>query len=72
MSLLKEMEDNASELDVSHSPFGWTKSYHVQVKGHPLAEASKVVTKDSSNKLNLKKIHLKPSKVNQQFVPIGK
>lgn len=48
MSLLKEMEENASELDVSHSPFGWTKSYHVQVKGHPLAESSKVVTKDSS------------------------
>ncbi|WP_026090117.1 threonine--tRNA ligase [Candidatus Nitrosopumilus sediminis] len=48
MSLLKEMEDGASELDVSHSPFGWTKSYKIQVKGHPLAESSKVVTKDSS------------------------
>ncbi|MBT5201762.1 MAG: threonine--tRNA ligase, partial [Thaumarchaeota archaeon] len=32
---------------VSHSPFGWTKSYKLQVKGHPLAESSKVVTKDS-------------------------
>jgi threonyl-tRNA synthetase len=50
MSLLKEMEDGASELDeVSHSPFGWTKSYKIQVKGHPLAESSKVVTKDSSD-----------------------
>ncbi|MHA7647163.1 threonine--tRNA ligase [Nitrosopumilus sp. S4] len=48
ISLLKEMEDNASELEVSHSPFGWTKSYKIQVKGHPLAESSKVVTKDSS------------------------
>ena len=48
MSLLKEMEDGASDLEVSHSPFGWTKSYKVQVKGHPLAESSKVVTKDSS------------------------
>ena len=36
ISLLKEMEQNASHLDVSHSPFGWTKSYKVQVKGHPL------------------------------------
>ncbi len=25
LSLLKEMESSASELDVSHSPFGWTK-----------------------------------------------
>ena len=48
MSLLKEMEENASELDVSHSPFGWTKSYRIQVKGHPLAESSKAITKDSS------------------------
>ncbi len=47
MSLLKEMEEGASELEVSHSPFGWTKSYNIQVKGHPLAESSKVVTKDS-------------------------
>jgi threonyl-tRNA synthetase len=48
LSLLKEMESSASELEVSHSPFGWTKSYRVQVKGHPLAESSKVVTKESS------------------------
>ncbi|MFQ5781777.1 MAG: threonine--tRNA ligase [Nitrosopumilus sp.] len=46
--LLQEMEDNASDLDVSHSPFGWTKSYKIQVKGHPLAESSKVITKNST------------------------
>ncbi|ABX12822.1 threonine--tRNA ligase [Nitrosopumilus maritimus] len=50
MSLLQEMESEASDLEVSHSPFGWTKSYKVQVKGHPLAESSKVVTKDSTTK----------------------
>ena len=49
IALLKEMESGASELEVSHSPFGWTKSYKLQVKGHPLAESSKVVTKDSAN-----------------------
>ena len=49
MTLLQEMENNASNLDVSHSPFGWTKSYNVQVKGHPLAESSKVITKDDSS-----------------------
>ena len=48
ISLLSEMESGASDLDeISHSPFGWTKSYKLQVKGHPLAESSKVVTKDS-------------------------
>jgi len=49
MTLLAEMEDNASDLEVSHSPFGWTKSYKIHVKGHPLAESSKVVTKDSAD-----------------------
>ena len=50
ISLLLEMEKTASsDLEVSHSPFGWTKSYKVQVKGHPLAESSKVVTKDSTS-----------------------
>ena len=49
ISLLKEMESGASDLEVSHSPFGWTKSYKIQVKGHPLAESSKVVTKDSAD-----------------------
>ena len=44
IALLKEMESGASELEVSHSPFGWTKSYKLQVKGHPLAESSKVIT----------------------------
>ena len=49
MTLLKEMEDNVSDLEVSHSPFGWTKSYKIQVKGHPLAESSKIVTKNSTD-----------------------
>lgn len=52
ISLLNEMESNATGLDVSHSPFGWTKSYKLQVKGHPLAESSKVITKDSAGTNN--------------------
>ena len=50
ISLLLEMEQTASsDMEVSHSPFGWTKSYKVQVKGHPLAESSKLVTKESAS-----------------------
>ena len=44
LSLLKLMETECSELEVSRAPFGWTKSYNVKVKGHPLAESSKVIT----------------------------
>ena len=45
LSLLKLMESESRELEVSRAPFGWTKSYNVKVKGHPLAESSKVLTK---------------------------
>ncbi|RDJ30953.1 MAG: threonine--tRNA ligase [Crenarchaeota archaeon] len=48
LSILKEMESSASDIEVSRAPFGWTKSYKVQVKGHPLAENSKIITKGSS------------------------
>lgn len=46
LSVLKEMETLASNLQVSRAPFGWTKSYKIQVKGHPLAENSKTITSD--------------------------
>lgn len=42
--VLQEMESNAQGLEVHQSPFGWTKSYKLQVKGHPLAENSKTIT----------------------------
>ncbi|MDE1819111.1 MAG: threonine--tRNA ligase, partial [Thaumarchaeota archaeon] len=51
--LLQDMEKNAKGLEVHRAPFGWTKSYKLQVKGHPLAENSKTITageeKDSSS-----------------------
>ncbi|HJW19383.1 MAG TPA: threonine--tRNA ligase [Candidatus Nitrosotalea sp.] len=42
--LLQDMEKNAQGLEVHRAPFGWTKSYQLQVKGHPLAENSKSIT----------------------------
>ena len=56
MTLLKEMEENASDLEVSHSPFGWTKSYNVKVKGHPLAESFKVITKNLTDSIDNEEI----------------
>ena len=48
MAVLQEMEEKAEDLEVSRSPFGWTKSYQISVKGHPLAESSKAITKDKT------------------------
>ncbi len=42
--LLQDMEKNAPGLEVYRAPFGWTKSYKLQVKGHPLAENSKTIS----------------------------
>lgn len=44
LSVLKEMELNTHDLEIHKAPFGWTKSYNLKVKGHPLAENSKTIT----------------------------
>ncbi len=44
LDLLKEMK-SLSTVEVIRAPFGWNKSYKIQVKGHPLAESSKIITK---------------------------
>lgn len=47
--LLKEMEKSALGFEVHRAPFGWTKSYKLQVKGHPLAENSKTISAEKEN-----------------------
>ena len=44
--ILKEMQGSCTEIEVTCAPFGWTKAFSIQVKGHPLAESSKVFSKD--------------------------
>lgn len=48
LSVLKQMESLGADLEIHRAPFGWTKSYKVQVKGHPLAETSKIITKEGT------------------------
>lgn len=52
LNIFKEMDEHAVDLDVHRAPFGWTKSYHVKVKGHPLAESSKVIKPRSAEDTN--------------------
>ncbi len=46
LKIMKEMESDARKtgLEVYRAPFGWTKAFNIKVKGHPLAEQSKVIT----------------------------
>jgi threonyl-tRNA synthetase len=45
--LIRSVEDlaKASISQVYRAPFGWTKSFNIKVKGHPLAENAKEITK---------------------------
>lgn len=45
--IVRSVESFAKESvkEVHRSPFGWTKSFNIKVKGHPLAENAKAITK---------------------------
>ena len=44
LQILREMESAFEGMDVERAPFGWTKSYKLAVKGHPMAESYKVIS----------------------------
>ena len=48
LEILRRMEAEARSmgLEVYRAPFGWNKRFTLSVKGHPLAEQLRVVTKD--------------------------
>jgi len=48
LKILKEMQESSTGIETTRAPFGWTKAFSIQVKGHPLAESSKVFSKDST------------------------
>jgi threonyl-tRNA synthetase len=47
VEIIKAIERISKESlgDVHRAPFGWTKTFDIRVKGHPLAENAKVLTK---------------------------
>jgi threonyl-tRNA synthetase len=49
IDVIKSVESFARESinQVYRAPFGWTKSFNIKVKGHPLAENSKQITKQA-------------------------
>lgn len=48
LKVITSIEKFAKErwVDVHRAPFGWTKALEIKVKGHPLAENYKIVTKN--------------------------
>jgi len=50
LEVLKAMESYAKEagIETYRSPFGWNKAFQIKVKGHPLAEQSRVYTLEAA------------------------
>src|SRR5262249_54301459 len=46
LDLLRSLEQASGKefSNVVRAPFGWTKSFSIKVKGHPLAESSKIIS----------------------------
>jgi threonyl-tRNA synthetase len=44
--IIRELETKSKKIinEVNRAPFGWTKSFNIKVKGHPLAENFKVIS----------------------------
>lgn len=59
LRILKIMEKYAKDLgmEASRSPFGWNKQFTISIKGHPLAEQSKVIepTKEAKGARRVKR-----------------
>jgi len=62
LNILKNMEKigRSKQIEVYRAPFGWTKTFTIRVKGHPLAEQLKIIepndtrnTKELSNALKV-------------------
>ncbi len=51
IDIIKSLESFAKGTlnQVYRAPFGWTKSFNIQVKGHPLAENSKQISKNQEH-----------------------
>jgi threonyl-tRNA synthetase len=53
-SILNSIEKKTRDLfkTVNKAPFGWTKSFNLKIKGHPLAEHAKTIQKNTDGKTN--------------------
>lgn len=53
LEIIKEMEKYAKKLgiEVYRAPFGWCKKFNISIKGHPLAEQSKIIEAEKNKRI---------------------
>ena len=66
LKILKEAEKYAKEIELEtyRAPFGWNKIFSLKIKGHPLAEQSKIITSAETKEEE----SLKEEKVIKEFL----
>ncbi len=47
--IIKKVESYLVGFDVHRAPFGWTKTYKIEIKKHPLAERFKIIKNNKTN-----------------------
>ena len=76
LKVLKEMEKYAKEikLETYRAPFGWNKQYNIKIKGHPLAEQSKVIKSGEKKEIISKSLEEEKKVKSEWFIltPEGK
>jgi threonyl-tRNA synthetase len=68
--IIRELETKSRKIinEVNRAPFGWTKSFNIKVKGHPLAENFKVIS-DMQFPINGKDETFRKEDLKQQHLP---
>jgi threonyl-tRNA synthetase len=58
LKVVKAMESHAKEKDIEtyRAPFGWNKQFTISIKGHPLAEQSRVILPTEAKKEKEEKV----------------
>ena len=69
--IIQELETKSRKIinEVNRAPFGWTKSFNIKVKGHPLAENFKVIS-DMQFPINGKDATLRKEDLKQNLLDI--
>src|SRR5580658_1022183 len=68
LEVLKAMEKYAKDagIETHRSPFGWNKAFQIKVKGHPLAEQSRVYSSGSAAVATVQAAAPAPEKVSTE------
>ncbi len=70
MNVINDMYDHAEGTEVYKSAFGWTKSYSIKVKSHPLAEGLKIIRSKGQDGSESKAVQAESKIASQWYIMV--